>query len=141
MIVLFCYSNCLMHRSNTLWDNIMLSIFTDQDWLNNFRISRQTFLYLHPYVHDKLFSRLQRQNTIIRCCISVQKHVAIMLWCLATPAKCQTVGHIFRVSQSSVYEIAHETCSAIVSVLLKIYTHQVNPCTSSFLLVITLIML
>ena len=57
----------------------------------------------------------------MRCCISVQKHVAITLWCLATPAEYQTVGHLFGVSRSSVCEIVHETCSAIVSVLLKTY--------------------
>ena len=106
-----------MHRSNTWWDNIMLSSFTDQDWLNNFQISRQTFLYLC----DKLSSRLQRQDTVIRSCISVQKRVAITLWCLATPAEYRTVGHLLGVSRSSVCEIVHEMCSAIVSVLLKTY--------------------
>ena len=86
-----------MHRSNTWWDNIVLNSFTDQDWLNNFRISRQTFLYLC----DKLSSRLQRQDTVMRCCISVQKRVAITLWCLAIPAEYRTVGHIFGVSRTS----------------------------------------
>ena len=54
-------------------------------------------------------------------CISVQKRVGITLWCLATPAEYQTVGHLFGVSRSSVCEIVHEICSAIVSVLLKSY--------------------
>ena len=58
----------------------------------------------------------------MRCCISVQKGVAITtLWCLATPAEYQTVWHLLGVSRSSVCEIVHETCSAIVSVLLKPY--------------------
>ena len=57
----------------------------------------------------------------MRLCISVQKRVAITLWCLATPAKYRTVGHLFGVSRSSVCEIVHETCSAIVTILLKTY--------------------
>ena len=106
-----------MHKSNIWWDNIVLSSFTDQDWLNNFRISRQAFLYLC----DKLSSRLQRQDIVMRCCISVQKHVAITLWCLVTPAKYRTVGHVFGVSRSSVRENVHETYLVIVIVLLKTY--------------------
>ena len=106
-----------MHRSNTWWHNIVLSSFTGQDWLNSFRISRQTFLYLC----DKLSSRLQRQDTVMRCCISIQKLVEITLRCLARPAEYRTVGYLFGVSRSSVYETVHETCSAIVSVLLKTY--------------------
>ena len=65
----------------------MLISFTDQDGLNNFQISRHTFLYLC----DKLSSRLQKQDTVMRLCISVQKRVAITLWCLATPAEYRTV--------------------------------------------------
>ena len=75
---------------------------------------------MHKLVYN-LYYRLQRQDTAMRCCISVQKRVAITLWCLATPAEYRTVGHLFRVSRSSVYEIVHETCLAIVSVLLKTY--------------------
>ena len=53
--------------------------------------------------------------------LSVQKRIVITLWCLATPAEYQTVGHLFGVSWSSVCEIVHETCSGMVSVLLKTY--------------------
>ena len=58
---------------------------------------------------------------MMRCCISVQKRVAITLWCLATPAEYRTVGYLFGVSQSSVCEIVRETCTAIVTVLLTTY--------------------
>ena len=54
----------------------------------------------------------------MRCCISIQKSVEITLWCLARPAEYRTVGNLFGVSQSSLCEIVHETCSAIV---LKTY--------------------
>ena len=79
----------LMHRSNTWWDNIVLSSLTDQDWLNNFQISRHTFLYLC----DKLSPRLQKQDNVMRLCISVQN--VLQLHC---GAEYLTVGHLFGVS-------------------------------------------
>ena len=57
----------------------------------------------------------------MRHCNSVQKCVAISLWCLATPAEYRTVGHLFGFSWSSVCEIVQETCLAIVTVLLTTY--------------------
>ena len=119
-------SNIFMYMSTTWWDSVVLNTFSDQDRLNNFRISRLILLYLC----DKLKSKLQRQDTVMRCCISVQKRVAITLWCLATPPEHRTVGYLFGVSQSSVCEIVQETCTAIVLQL-----------TSNFLLEMTSILL
>jgi len=53
--------------------------------------------------------------------VSVEKRVAIALWCLATPAEYRTSAHLFGVARSAVCEIVHETCQAIVTVLLRKY--------------------
>ena len=81
-------------------------------------MSRQTFTYLC----ELLSSTLRRKDTTMRWCISVEQRVPITLWCLATPAEYRTVVHLFGVAPSTVCEIVHETCNAIVSTLLNTYT-------------------
>ena len=50
--------------------------------------------------------------------VSVEKRVAVALWCLA-PAEYRTIVHLFEVARSTVCGIVHETCQAIVTVLLS----------------------
>ena len=51
----------------------------------------------------------------------VQRRVAVCLWCLTTPIEYRTVAHLFGIGRSTVSEIVHETCRAIVRVLMKQY--------------------
>ena len=95
----------------------MLRTFTDLDWIENFRVSRETFYYLC----EKLRPRIERQNTHLRRSICVEHRVAITVWCLATCSEYRTIGHLFGVSRSTVCVIIHDTCQAIVEVLLKDY--------------------
>ena len=67
-------------RSSSWWEYIVLETFTPTDWFENFRVSRQTFQYLC----QKLGPLIRCQNTQLRKCVSVEKRVAITLWCLAT---------------------------------------------------------
>ena len=53
--------------------------------------------------------------------LSVQRRVAVCLWCLATPIEYRTVAHLFGIGQSTVSEIVRETCRAIVKVFMKQY--------------------
>ena len=46
-------------------------------------MSKDTFIYLCT----QLSPALHRSNTVMRKAISVEQHVAITLWCLATPAE------------------------------------------------------
>ena len=108
-----CYI-CML-RSNVWWNDIILKSFTPT-WVENFRMSKQTFQYLYTSL-----STLQRHDTVMRQSISLEKRVAITLWCLAIPTEYRTIGHLFRVARSSVCEIVHEVCAAIVQQLLKVY--------------------
>ena len=69
--------------------------------------------------------------------VSVEKRVAIALWFLATPAEYRTIAHLFGVARSTVCEIVHKTCQAIVTVLLRKYikflsVEQVNSAVDGF---------
>lgn len=106
-----------MIRSDHWWNHIVLQTFSANDWIENFRMSKQTFSYLC----QRLSPCLQRQNTTMRRSISVEQRVAITLWCLATPAEYRTVAHLFSVARSTVCAIVHETCKTIVTELLTTY--------------------
>ena len=54
-------------------------------------MNRETFVY----ICGQLRSRIQRVNTRMRQAISVEKRLAVTLWCLATPAEYRTIGHLF----------------------------------------------
>ena len=104
-------------RSTTWWEQVVNSTFTEQDWLENFRMSRTTFLYLC----DELRSGIEKQNTVMRRAVSTEKRVAITLWFLATGADYRTIGHLFGVSKSTVCVVTKEVCVVIVERLLPDY--------------------
>ena len=85
---------------------IVLQTFSSQEWLENFRISKDTF----DYLCTQLTPFLQYQDTHLRKAVSVKKRVAITLWVLASSVKYRTVSHLFGVGRSTVCEVVHETC-------------------------------
>lgn len=104
-------------RSSAWWERIVCDTFSPQDWLENFRVSRQTFLHLCA----QLQRSIGKCNTRFRRAISVQKRVAITLWVLATPCEYRSVAHLFGVARCTVCRIVQDTCRAIVTVLLPKY--------------------
>ena len=104
-------------RSSTWWEEIVCDMFTVQDWIENFRVSRETFLYICAQLQHKIV----KHNTRFRQAISVQKRVAITLWVLATPCKYRSVAHLFGLARCTVCCIVHDTCKAIVKLLLPNY--------------------
>lgn len=95
----------------------MLGGFTERDWIENFRVSKETFKLLC----DKLRPHIERKTTHLCKPIAVEHRVAITVWCLSTCSEYRTIGHLFGVARSTVCVIVHDTCKAIVDVLLKEY--------------------
>ena len=62
--VTFCY-----HRSDHWWNFVVLQTFTAQDWIENFRMSRETF----TYVCERLSPTLRKEDTSMRRSISVEQ--------------------------------------------------------------------
>ena len=106
-----------MARSDVWWNNVVMRTSTHQDWLQNFRMCKETFLY----ICNRLSPELERSDTVMRRPLSVQRRVAVCLWCLATPTEYRTIAHLFGIGRSTVCDIVHETCRAIVKVLMKEY--------------------
>ena len=104
-------------RSSFWWEQIVGRTFTPQDWLENFRMSRATFLYLC----NELRSAITKDDTTMRKAIPSERRVALTLWFLATNADYRTIGHLFGVSKSTVCVVTKDVCAAIVRKLLPKY--------------------
>uniref|UniRef100_A0A3Q3FP78 DDE Tnp4 domain-containing protein n=1 Tax=Kryptolebias marmoratus TaxID=37003 RepID=A0A3Q3FP78_KRYMA len=107
------------NRASEWWD-VVVPGFTDAQWLQNFRMSEQTFIYLC----NKLCPALERQHTTF--ChfafslnkLPLKKRVAIALWKLATGSEYRSVGHLFGVSIKTVCSCVQEFCAAAKTVLV-----------------------
>ena len=108
-------SSWMMPRSTDFSANTIQS-WDDRRWKANFHVNKATFRYLC----NELRGRLQRRN-LVREVIPVEKRVAITLWRLGTDQEYRSVAHLFGVGTSSVCNIVHEVCKAIVDCLLDKY--------------------
>ena len=95
-------------RSNIWWEEVVKSTFTSRDWLENFRMSNATFLY----VCNEIRSSVERSDTTMRRAISVEQRVALTLWYLSTGSDFRTIGHLFGVSKSTVCIVTKQVCRA-----------------------------
>lgn len=102
-------------RSTHWWEDVVLSNFGHHDWMENFRMSRDTFQYLC----DQLRPQIERKNTRMRRSVSTERRVA--LWVLATPAEYRSVAHLSGLARCTVCVIVNETFRAIVRKLLPMY--------------------
>ncbi|XP_061599935.1 uncharacterized protein LOC133462621 [Cololabis saira] len=103
--------------STDWWERVVMTEFQPSDWLDKFRMSRETFFYLC----DKLRPRLARQDTSFRLALPVEKRVAVALWRLASNIEYRTISTLFGVGKSTVCRCVRDMCHAIVGLLSSIY--------------------
>lgn len=99
------------------WERVVMTEFQPSDWLDKFRMSRETFFYLC----DKLRPRLARQDTSFRLALPVEKRVAVALWRLASNVEYRTISSLFGVGKSTVCRCVRDMCHAIVALLSSVY--------------------
>ncbi|XP_033935158.2 uncharacterized protein [Pseudochaenichthys georgianus] len=83
-------------------------------WVENFRMSEETCVYLC----DKLRPAMERRDTTFRVCIPLKKRVAIALWKLATGSEYRSIGHLFGVSNTTVCRCVQDFCAAAEALLV-----------------------
>ncbi|XP_029937606.1 protein ANTAGONIST OF LIKE HETEROCHROMATIN PROTEIN 1 [Myripristis murdjan] len=103
--------------STDWWERVVMTEFQPSDWLDKFRMSRETFFYLC----DKLRPRLARQDTSFRLALPVEKRVAVALWRLASNIEYRTISSLFGVGKSTVCRCVRDMCHAIVALLRPVY--------------------
>ena len=108
-------------RSSQWWDRVVMGTFTNHDWLQNFRMSQETFLFICNELRS-----LEKHDTDMRKAIPLQQRIAIALWFLSTNSDYRTIGHLFGVSKATVCIVTKEVCSLIVDTLLPKYIRIPN---------------
>ncbi|KAG5854939.1 hypothetical protein ANANG_G00043380 [Anguilla anguilla] len=103
-----------VHSRATEWWEIVVPTFTEAQWIKNFRMSKDTFLYLCR----RLQPELGRHDTNYRYCVPIQKIVAIALWKLATNSEYRSISHLFGVGIATVCHCVHNFCSSVEKVLM-----------------------
>ncbi|XP_053896290.1 uncharacterized protein LOC128843456 isoform X1 [Malaclemys terrapin pileata] len=101
--------------STDWWDRIVLQVWDDSQWLQNFRMRKVTFMELC----DLLSPALKRQNTKMRAALTVEKRVVIALWKLAMPDSYRSVRNQFGVGKSTVGAAVMQVAKAITELLLQ----------------------
>ena len=113
------YENDIWKRdsSSHWWDRIVLETFTEEQWVANFRMKKETF----DFVCSKLEPTLAAEDINVRKPLDVQKQVAVALYWLASSAEYRTVANLFGIGISTVHDCVHDVCNALVESLLDDY--------------------
>ncbi|XP_054843778.1 uncharacterized protein LOC129335367 [Eublepharis macularius] len=96
-------------RSLHWWDRIVSEQWDDHAWMMRFRMTKVTFLDLV----EVLRPRLQRQTTTMRAPLSVERRVAVAVWCLANGCSFQVASDLFGIGRSTVAASLMEFCFAV----------------------------
>uniref|UniRef100_A0A674F409 DDE Tnp4 domain-containing protein n=1 Tax=Salmo trutta TaxID=8032 RepID=A0A674F409_SALTR len=99
------------------WERVVMTEFQPSDWLEKFRMSRETFIFLC----GKLKPRLARQDTHFRRALPLEKRVAVALWRLASNIEYRTISGLFGMGSSTVCKCVRDLCHAIVTLLRPVY--------------------
>ena len=94
-----------------------MNTFTPHDWMENFRVSHETFLYICCQL-KQTSSSIQGSGQLHLCSIGF---LYITLWILATTSEDRTIAQLFGGALCTVCCIVKETCTTIVKVLLPKY--------------------
>ena len=61
-------------RSSDWWERIVLAGFSESDWVENFKMGKDTFMYVCNQLRPHI-----KKNTVVREPISVEKRVAVTI--------------------------------------------------------------
>lgn len=111
---LHCSPSVWVHKRVDDWWQTVVPSFTDDQWMQNFRMSRETF----QYICRRLKPALEKMDTNYRIAVPLQKRVAVALWKLATNAEYRSVSHLFGVGISTACDCLKEFCSSVEEILL-----------------------
>ncbi|KAM7161246.1 uncharacterized protein RBU57_011055 [Macrochelys suwanniensis] len=122
LLVAFTDMLCTVERrswaretSTEWWDHIVMQVWDDEQWMQNFRMRKATFMGLC----EELAPALRRKDMRLRAALMVEKRVAIAIWKLATPDCYRSVANQFGVGKSTVGIMLMQVCKAINRILLR----------------------
>nr|XP_016853197.1 PREDICTED: uncharacterized protein LOC103280956 isoform X4 [Anolis carolinensis] len=96
------------------WEVFVRETYDDARWIEHFRMSRSTLFEIAEVLRPKL----ERQRTIMREAIAVEKRVAIAVWYLSNRERYREAAIQFGIGRTTVGEIVLEVCFAIELLLV-----------------------
>lgn len=100
-----------MHPRTDAWFLLAYQFYTDTQWYENFRVTKQTFTFIVALIEDDI----KRKTTVLREPISVQKRVAITFYFFSSTAEYRTIANLFGVSRSFVCKCVKDVCTALIN--------------------------
>lgn len=97
--------------SSPLWDAVTERSFSDEDWMESFRVTKSTFGYLCDRLRPLLDILEGRPS------IPAEVRLAMTLWRLGSSCEYRTIEKIFGVSRSTLCRVVGDVCEAVVSIL------------------------
>ena len=106
-------------RTSAWWDNFINGTMIEEEWRENFRMSKTSLLKLaeelRPYIEGK--------ETIMRSPVDVVKQVALTLYYLSDEGRLRKTANAFGVSRQVTSKIIRKVCKAISLHLGNKYIH------------------
>ena len=108
--------NLWTYRRTAIWYDVVTVVFSDEQWYNNFRVTRATF----TFILEEIREQVSRRDTTMRKSIPAERRLALTLYYMASTAEYRTIAHLFGVSTSFVCICIKDVCEAINERLSKV---------------------
>ena len=102
-------------RNKVFWERDVLTMFDDEDWKANFRMTRRSFHKLCGIMEEIM----KPAEVIVRAPIPLEMRVAIVLYKLASCAEYRVVANQFGVHKSTVKKMVYQFCNGMVTSALE----------------------
>lgn len=93
--------------------------FNDKDWIETFRMTKATFLWLCDQLREKLVPNLNQIGT--RKPVSVEKQLSVCLYFLSSCCEYRIVGNNFGIHKATVWKCIHRVIDAINTELMSLW--------------------
>ena len=104
-------------RSRKWWTDIVKGTLCDDQWVENFRMTKATFEILR----DDLRPSFPDQARSLREPLQLDHRVAIAVYWMASSAEYRTIANPFGVGKSTVHKCIHNVCTAMAETILDKY--------------------
>lgn len=104
-------------RTSMWWENFLKGITLQEEWKENFRMSRLSFSNLA----NLLRPHIEREVTIMREPVSVETQLALTLYYLSDEGRLRKVANAFGLSRSCCSIVVRRVASAITTHLGPVY--------------------
>lgn len=102
-------------RSQDWWERVVLNEFNDQEWRENFRMSRRSFVKLC----DLMKEDMSPEEETVRKPIPLPMRVAMVLYKLGSCAEYRVIANQFGVHKSTVRKFVYMFCKSMVKGPIK----------------------